>query len=72
MLTAQAVFESSVAGLSKSERLKLATLILEELTVSAGPVLDFSDSWSDEDIADLTAYVGSNAGRSYPEGADGA
>jgi hypothetical protein len=70
MITAQSVYESSVMGLPKSERLKLAALILDELTASAAPVLDFSDTWSDEDLRDLTAYAAQYAEQTYPEEGD--
>ncbi|HVC98183.1 MAG TPA: hypothetical protein VND64_31220 [Pirellulales bacterium] len=70
MLTAQFVYESSVVALPKSERLKLAALILEELTATAAPALDFSDSWSEEDLRDLTAFSGEHAHERYPEETD--
>jgi hypothetical protein len=67
MLNAQFVYESSVMALPKSEQLKLAALILEELTATSAPVLDFSDSWSEEDLRDLTAFTGHHAHECYPE-----
>lgn len=67
MNTAQTVYTSTVLALSKSERLKLAALILDELAQSAGAALDYSDSWSDEDVRDLAAYAGEYAAQSYPE-----
>lgn len=67
MTTAQSVYESSVALLPKSERLKLAALILGELSTSAGAALDFSDSWSEEDVRDLTAYAADYASDVYGE-----
>ena len=66
MLTAQTVYEASVAALPKSERLKLASLILEELSASSGAALDFSDSWSEEDVRDLTAFAAQYAADVYP------
>ena len=56
-ITAQTVYESTVMALSKSERLKLAALILDELSESAGSALDFSDSWTEEDLRDLRASL---------------
>jgi hypothetical protein len=66
MLTAQKVYEASVAALPKSERLKLAAIILEELNASAGAALDFSDSWSEEDLRDLTEFAAQYADDVYP------
>jgi hypothetical protein len=67
MLTAQQLFESSVIELPKSERLKLAALILDDLSQSGAAALDFSDSWSDEDIDDLRAFSLRCAEQCYPE-----
>lgn len=72
MPTAESVFESSVAALPKSERLKLAALILDELTASAAAMLDFSDLWSDEDVRDVTAYAADYAADIYGEEPNGA
>jgi hypothetical protein len=47
-------------------------LILDELTGSAASVLDFSDSWSDEDLRDLTAYAAQYADQTYPDAGDSA
>lgn len=54
-MTAQDVYESTVSQLPASERLRLATLILEGLEQIA-PALDFSDVWSEEDLRDLTSF----------------
>lgn len=67
MPTAESVYQSNVAALPKSERLKLAALILDDLTASAGAVLDFSDSWSEEDVRDVTAYAAHYAAEVYGE-----
>jgi hypothetical protein len=56
MNTAQEIFTGVVQELPSSERLRLATLILEDLTSSVATVLDYSDEWSDEDLRDLTAF----------------
>lgn len=72
MHTAQSVYNTSVATLPKSERLKLAALILDELTASGGAALDFSESWSSEDMQDVAAYAAHYAADVYGEEADGA
>lgn len=56
MANAQEVYTSSVKSLPASERLRLATLILDELSQTAAPILDFSDVWSDEDLHDFSSY----------------
>lgn len=67
MPTAESIYRSSVVALPKSEKLKLASLILDELTASVGAVLDFSDSWSEEDVRDVTAYAAHYAAEVYGE-----
>lgn len=67
MLTAQTVYDTSVAVLPKSERLKLAAIILDELTAPSGTALDFSDSWSEEDLQDVTAYAAGYAAQAFEE-----
>jgi hypothetical protein len=63
MPTAESVYASSVAVLPKSEQLKLAALILDELSASAAHVLDFSDSWDEEDLRDVTSYAADYAAK---------
>lgn len=53
--------------MTASERLRLATLILDDLTAQSADVLDYSDSWSDEDVKDLAAFSASYAMSAYPE-----
>ena len=61
MSTAEGIYQSSVTGLPKSEQLKLAALILDELVSSSGATLDFNDSWSVEDINDVAAHAAAYA-----------
>jgi hypothetical protein len=56
MTTAQEVFASAVMPLAPRERLRLATLILEDFTARGSEKVDWSDSWSDEDIEDMRAF----------------
>jgi hypothetical protein len=67
MATAQQVFETSVRRLPASERLRLATLILDELTATSADALDYSDTWTEEDVRDLAAFSSSYAASLYPE-----
>lgn len=56
MNTAREIYNDRIRELPSSERLKLAALILEDLTVSAAPILDYSDSWSSEDLRDILVF----------------
>ena len=56
MPTAKEIYAETIRDLPFSKRLRLATLILEELAESAAPVLDYSDAWSEEDLRDLAAF----------------
>lgn len=55
MPTAQEVYTAAVRPLAPAERLRVAALILDELTQTAPPI-DESETWSDEDLNDLTAF----------------
>jgi len=55
MNTAQEVFNAEVRGLPPGERLRLAALILDDLTETSSG-LDVNDAWSDEDIRDVTVF----------------
>jgi hypothetical protein len=54
--TAQEIYVSTVRDLPPAERLRLAALILDELARSAAIPPDISETWSDEDLRDLTAF----------------
>ncbi len=69
-LTAQEVFTREVRDLPPAERLRLASLILQELTRSGVAIVEQSESWSPEDERDLTAFSLDYANRAYPEGED--
>ena len=64
--TAQEVFATNVHDLSASERLRLASMILQDLT----HVVDQADAWNEQDQRDLTAFSLQHAGRLYPEDED--
>lgn len=51
--TAQAIYEHVVKPLPPSERLKLATMILNGIPLLA--VADYSEEWTDEDYRDFAA-----------------
>jgi hypothetical protein len=70
MSTADEVYTGFVVGLAQSEKLRLASMILDELATTAAPVLDFSDSWSTDDMRDVAAFSQQNAIAQYPESTD--
>jgi hypothetical protein len=54
--TAQDVYNEVVRTLSPTERLRLATLILNELAQQDSPIIDQSDRWSQQDQADVINF----------------
>ena len=66
-LTAQEVFTETVRALPPSERLRLAALILQELTQSKVADVDRSDTWNEQDQRDLTTLSLQYAAELYPE-----
>ena len=63
-MTVQQMYDESIRQLPPIERLRLATLILDELTATNGAGLDINDAWSPEDIADLTSFSARHASAS--------
>ena len=66
--TAQDVFTETVRALPPTERLRLASLILNDLAQSNLAVVDVGDTWNEQDQNDLTAFSLRYAGAAYPEG----
>jgi hypothetical protein len=54
--TAQEIYPQIVDVLSLNERLRLATLILNDLTNKNISLVDYSDTWTEEDELDLVNY----------------
>ncbi|KAB8317598.1 hypothetical protein SD81_020170 [Tolypothrix campylonemoides VB511288] len=65
--TAQEVFTQMVLALSPIERLRLAALILDDLTHSNPSVVAHDDTWSEQDQHDITAFSLQYATTLYPE-----
>jgi hypothetical protein len=63
--TAEEVYVQVVKPLPPSERLKLATMILNDIPPQS--VIDYSEEWSEEDMSDLTAYSMRYAAESFGE-----
>jgi len=55
-LTAKDVYNTSVKQLPAQERLRLAVMILNEM-IANGETIDYSDSWTEQDLNDLTAFA---------------
>ena len=69
-LTAQEVFTETVCALPPSEQLRLAALILQELTQSEVAGVDRSDTWNEQDQRDLTTFSLQYTAELYPEEED--
>jgi hypothetical protein len=67
MATADDIYVTNIRDLPQSEKLRLATMILEELSKSAAPILDFSGSWSAEDMHDVITFAQQYAAAQIPE-----
>ncbi|MBI3949208.1 MAG: hypothetical protein HY314_01960 [Acidobacteria bacterium] len=52
-ITAEAIYNQVIKSLPPSERLKLATLILNDISPQA--VVDYSEEWTEEDYRDFAA-----------------
>jgi hypothetical protein len=66
--TAQEVYNQITNTLSLTERLRLASLLLDDLKKQNVEVIDDGDDWTDEDIADITRLSMDYANTLYPEG----
>jgi hypothetical protein len=66
-ITAQEVFTETVRTLPPTERLRLAALILQDLAQAEVAVVESSDTWSEQDQRDLTAFSLQYATKLYPE-----
>jgi hypothetical protein len=53
-MTIQEMYEQSIKPLPAPDRLRLATLILNE--IPAELVIDDGDEWTDEDMRDVTLH----------------
>ena len=65
-MSAREIYNTSIRQLPAIDRLRLASLILDDLAASNGAGLDIRDDWSDEDRADLAALSMTHATRTLP------
>jgi hypothetical protein len=66
-MSAREIYENTIRHLSAVERLRLASLILDELAASKGEGLDIREEWSEEDVADLAKFSVKRASSSVGE-----
>jgi len=64
-MTAQQLYSETVSSLSAEERLKLASLILNDLYGSTAE--QYGTSWSPTDEEEITRYALEHAAATYPE-----
>ncbi|MGL4612229.1 MAG: hypothetical protein ACRCYY_21540 [Trueperaceae bacterium] len=67
-LTAREIYNQIAPKLSLTERLRLASLLLENLNQQNISVINDSSTWTEEDIEDITRLSIDYAHQSYPEG----
>ena len=53
---AEDLYNSSVKKLSRKERLRLATMILNDM-IADDQTFEYSDTWTEQDVQDLTAFA---------------
>ncbi|MHC5935438.1 hypothetical protein [Nostoc sp.] len=64
---AQEIYSQVVCNLSPTERLRLATLILNELVEQNLSIIDQSDTWTEQDQLDLASFSLHYAASIFPE-----
>lgn len=65
--TIQEIYTQVIRTLPPSERLRLATLILNDLVQHDAGVIDQSDTWTEQDQLDLVAFSLQYAATVYSE-----
>jgi len=55
-VNAKDLYDKSVRQLSPKERLRLAVMILNEM-MADNEAVEYSDSWTEQDLQDLTAFA---------------
>ena len=65
--TIQEIYTQIIRTLSPAERLRLATLILNDLVQQDTSGVEQSDTWTEQDQLDLVAFSLQHAATDYPE-----
>ncbi len=70
LISTEEIYTQVIYNLSPTERLRLATLILNDLVQQNASVVDQSDTWSEQDKLDITAFSLQYAAKIFPESKD--
>jgi hypothetical protein len=65
--TVQEIYQNIVGNLSLSDRLRLAALILNDLTQQNVAVIDASNTWTEQDQLELTSFSLQYANNLFPD-----
>ena len=65
--TVQEIYAQMIRTLPPSDRLRLATLILNDLVEPTSLNIDQSDTWTEQDQVDLTAFSLQSAAAFFPD-----
>jgi hypothetical protein len=65
--TVQEIYQNIVGNLSLRDRLRLAALILNDLTRQNVDVIDANDTWTEQDQLDLTSFSLQYANSLFPD-----
>jgi hypothetical protein len=68
--TVQEIYQNIVAILPMSDRLRMAALILNDLTQQNVAVIDANDTWTEQDQLDLTSFSLQYANSLFPNEED--
>ena len=67
MQTIEEIYTLTVRELKPMERLQLATRILKDLRPAQSEQVDYSEEWTEEDLADLRAHSLRYVATLYPD-----
>lgn len=65
--TVQEIYQNIIGNLSLSDRLRLAALILNDLTQQNVAVIDASNTWTEQDQLELTSFSLQYANSLFPD-----
>lgn len=66
----QEIYRQIVSNLSPDERLRLANLILNDLVQQNLSIIEYSDTWNEQDQMDLTSFSMQYASSIFPDTED--
>ena len=64
-MTLEQLYNQAIGPLSTADRLRLATMILNQIPPQS--IVDDRDDWTDEDIRDVIAFSSKASFDAYPE-----